>query len=218
MLGQTKMKSPINPSLSFSQATKNGNFDPNNQQQLPKLSAATKRRAAAFALAKKGFSPLDRKKVEEQMESMVGEASEAKFQKAAAICLNEFFSKELAMTEEDAANIQIRGIFFPPMGKKNDVVNVEFWREDDVRQIQRHAKNLPNSDTHKASIVNFVPKELRQEYREVEEQAYEWRSKGPTKYHTRIWLRKEIELRVREEGYLTPWAKIAPTQRTKPHP
>ena len=126
------------------------------------------------------------------METMVGEPSEAKFQKAGAACLSEFFVKEMNMSEEDAANVQVRGVFFPPNGKRNDILNVEFWREEDVRQIQRHAKHLANTDDHKASILNYVPKELKQEYKEVEEQAYGLRM---TKHHTRVWIRKEIESR-----------------------
>ena len=214
--------------LSYSQASSanidQAIIDQANSQLLKvsntKKSTAARKLDAALGLARKcqGFSPINRKMIDDQMEKMVGEASEAKFQKAGTSCLTEFLSKDMAMGEEEVANLQIRGVFFPPMGKRNDILNVEFWREEDVRQIQRHAKNLPNGDSYKASILNYIPKDLSKVYREVEEQAFQLRTKGPKKCHTRIWIRKEVELRVREDGDATPWAKISPTLLTNQHP
>ena len=62
-------------------------------------------------------------------------------------------------------------------------------------------------------MTPYIPQSLFSRYKAVEEAAYHIR-KEDTSSTTRVWIRDDFELRVRERGSKTPWANIIPEALT----
>ena len=169
----------------------------------------------AFDLARRviGLYPIkmddiNKRKLDENSSLNMGEV----FQQAGAETIRDFLKEELGMRWQDVDRLKIIGTFYSQKGPVTETLYVEFENEDDVRRIKKSAHNMhTNTGDYASEIVAYIPKILKPKYEDLKRQAYKIRHQEKPKA-TKIWIGKTFELRIKDYGDRTPWAKIAITK------
>ena len=167
----------------------------------------------AYGLSRRcqGFHPITSKHLNKYDTKYLDIKDEEKrFQRIGMDCVRDFVHKEMLMAESTTEDLRIKSVFYPSAGAASGTLYAEFWSEEEVEIIKRHAKNLvSSSDGFRPKIVTYVPQSLFERYKAVEEAAFLVRQADRSKA-TRVWITDDIRLRVRKKGDTTPWSQIEP--------